>query len=136
MDDSKNKGATMYIVHKRIEIAGSHSLKLPYKSKCENLHGHNWIIDIEVSATELDKNGMVLDFTHIKQCVTDKLDHKHLNNVVDVNPTAENLAKWIADAIDLSISYSIASSLVSNISAGVSKVTVQESEGNVACYIP
>ena len=36
----------MYTVSKRMEIAGAHQLRLPYESKCENLHGHNWIITV------------------------------------------------------------------------------------------
>ena len=57
----------MYYVKKRLEISAAHNLKLDYESKCENLHGHNWIIDIYCKSAELDKNGMVLDFTVIKK---------------------------------------------------------------------
>ena len=108
----------MFRVKKRMEIAGAHSLKLDYESKCQNLHGHNWIVTVYCQAEELDDNGMVMDFTHIKRAVHDKLDHKHLNEVVEFNPTAENIAKWIADEIG----------------EKCYKVEVQESEGNVATY--
>ena len=59
----------MYTVIKRMEISASHSLKLSYQSKCEKLHGHNWIITVYCRSKELDENGMVVDFTHIKQAV-------------------------------------------------------------------
>ena len=59
----------MYTVIKRMEISASHSLKLSYPSKCEKLHGHNWIITVYCRSKELDENGMVVDFTHIKQAV-------------------------------------------------------------------
>ena len=106
----------MYTVVKRIEISGSHQLKLPYKSKCKNLHGHNWIIDVTLQSETLDRNGMVLDFTKIKEIVN-KLDHAHINDIVPFNPTAENMAYWLCEQIPHCIS-----------------VSVQETEGNVAIY--
>lgn len=111
-----------YEVQKRMEIAGSHQLKLPYSSKCENLHGHNWIVTVYVGTDE-KQDDMVLDFTHIKKSIHDKLDHQHLNDILDFNPTAENIAEWIAHEVD-------------NMKKGVCcfKVTVQESEGNIATY--
>lgn len=113
----------MFKVSKRMEIAGSHKLELDYESKCQNLHGHNWIVTVYVKAYSLDHNGMVIDFTTLKKKIHDKLDHKHLNDVVNCNPTAENIALWIAQEVDL-------------IRAGAKcyKVEVQESEGNVATW--
>lgn len=108
----------MYKVQKRLEISGAHNLTLDYDSKCQNLHGHNWIITIYLESQELDQNGMVLDFTHIKQTISNKLDHKYLNDIFDFNPTAENIAKWICDELG----------------EKCYKVTVQESEGNIAEY--
>lgn len=107
----------MYTVKKRMEIAGAHRLQLSYESKCANLHGHNWIVTVWCRAKELNADGMVLDFTHIKREVQDKLDHKFLNDVVPFNPTAENIAKWICDQIP-----------------NCFRVVVQESEGNIATY--
>lgn len=108
----------MYLVSKRMEIAGAHNLKLDYESKCQNIHGHNWIVTVYCKAKELNSNGMVEDFTHIKKEIHDKLDHKYLNEVVDFNPTAENIAKWICEQIPTCY-----------------KVEVQESEGNIATYV-
>ena len=119
----------MFTITKRMEIAGSHRLKLPYDSPCSNLHGHNWIIEIEISASELNDDGMVIDFSFIKKVVKEKLDHKDINMVLgNINPTAENIATWIVNKLTPEI-------LRENILAFVSKVTVQESEGNTACYI-
>lgn len=107
----------MYRVSKRMEIAGSHHLNLNYPSKCKNLHGHNWIVTVHCQANELNENGMVCDFTHIKKEIHDKLDHQNLNEIFDFNPTAENIAKWICEQIP-----------------SCYRVKVQESEGNIAVY--
>lgn len=108
----------MYYISKRLEIAGAHNLKLDYESKCSNLHGHNWIINIYCKSEELDQNGMVIDFKNIKNKISDKLDHQYINEVVDFNPTAENIAKYICEEIG----------------EKCYKVSVQESEGNIAIY--
>lgn len=89
----------MYYVQKKIEISASHSLSLSYESKCQNLHGHNWIIYIFCKSKNLNKDGMVLDFTQIKRLVSEKMDHHNLNEVFSFNPTAENIAKWIVDTV-------------------------------------
>ncbi len=118
-----------------MEVAGAHSLVLPYESKCSNLHGHNWIIEVEVSARKLNKWGMVVDFSVIKETVKETLDHKNLNTViVDKNPTAENIAKWICDELNGLIHREDEGNNFMTC-GGVTKVTVQESEGNTACYI-
>lgn len=107
----------MYYVSKRLEVAGAHNLTLDYESKCSNLHGHNWIITVYCKSEELDANGMVIDFKHIKNLVSEKLDHQYINDIVDFNPTAENMARWICEQIP-----------------NCYKVSVQESEGNIAIY--
>lgn len=107
----------MYYVKKRFEISASHKLNLSYESKCTKIHGHNWIITVECKSQELNSDGMVTDFTHIKQIVMEKLDHSMLNEVLDFNPTAENIAKWIVDNVP-----------------NCWRCEVQESEGNLAAY--
>ena len=108
----------MYYVRKRMEIAGAHNLTLDYESKCSNIHGHNWIVTVHCCSRELDKNGMVYDFTHLKKNIHGKLDHAYINEVVEMNPTAENIAKWIADQVGETCYM----------------VEVQESEGNIATW--
>lgn len=113
----KTKKSGWFYVSKRMEIAGAHSLKLDYESKCRNLHGHNWIVTVHCKSRKLNRAGMVVDFTHIKREIHDRLDHQCINDVVKVNPTAENIARWICDLVPHCY-----------------KVEVQESEGNVATY--
>lgn len=108
----------MYYVSKELEISAAHKLELNYESKCQNLHGHNWRVIVFCRSKTLDENGMVYDFTHIKKNIHDVLDHKNLNEILNCNPTAENIAKWIADTIG----------------EKCWRVEVQESEGNIAVW--
>lgn len=107
----------MYYIKKRFEISAAHRLCLSYESKCSNLHGHNWVITVECRARELNADGMVTDFTHVKEKIMSRLDHAVINDVLDVNPTAENIARWIVDNVD-----------------NCHRAEVQESEGNIAIY--
>lgn len=107
----------MYKISKRIEVAGSHKLNLNYDSPCQSIHGHNWIITIFCRSEKLNENGMIIDFKEIKELIKNQLDHKHLNDVLSFNTTAENIAKWIVETVPKCY-----------------KATVQESEGNVAEY--
>lgn len=107
----------MYYITKRMEVAGCHQLTLPYPSKCTRLHGHNWIITLFCKAEQLNADGMVIDFTQVKERIHNQLDHQNLNEVFDFNPTAENIARWICDQIEHCY-----------------RVEVQESEGNTAIY--
>ena len=107
----------MYYVTKKIEISGAHCLELDYPSKCTNLHGHNWNITIYCKSKELDKNGMVVDFSKIKSKIVDKLDHQIVNDVIGMNPTAENIARWCQLQVP-----------------NCYRVDVQESSGNLATY--
>jgi len=56
----------MYYIKKTMEIAGCHQLKLSYRSKCENLHGHNWVVTIHCKAQQLNQDGIVIYFTKVK----------------------------------------------------------------------
>lgn len=107
----------MYYVKKRLEISAAHRLNLSYESKCSCLHGHNWIITVECKSSELNADGMVTDFTHVKRRVSDLLDHAVLNDVLPFNPTAENIARWVVENVD-----------------NAYRCEVQESEGNIAVY--
>ena len=116
--EQPQKPRDMYYVQKSMEISASHRLALNYPSKCQNLHGHNWHVRVHCKSRTLNENGMVEDFTLIKKAIQDKLDHKNLNEIFDFNPTAENMAKWMCEQIPTAY-----------------KVSIQESDGNIAVYV-
>ncbi len=81
-------------------IAAAHFLR-GYKGRCENLHGHTWKIEVILISDRLDDIGMVYDFTELKPLLKEilsALDHKCLNDLPqfqEINPTTENMAKYI-----------------------------------------
>lgn len=107
----------MYYLKKTMEVSGSHQLKLDYDSPCQNLHGHNWNITVYCKAEKLNQNGMIVDFSTIKEIVN-QLDHVNLNDVFLFNPTAENIAKKLCDMIPFCY-----------------RVDVEETKNNIATYI-
>lgn len=83
-------------IYWRGEISAAHSLSLPYESKCTNMHGHNYIIEVWVYGP-VNQIGMVTDFSSIKSAVM-KFDHGNLNAAFS-QPTAETLAGYLAQKI-------------------------------------
>ena len=81
-------------------IAAAHFLR-GYKGRCENLHGHTWKIEVVLVSDKLDELGMVYDFSELKlmlKGILSGLDHQCLNDLPqfqDINPTTENMAKYI-----------------------------------------
>jgi 6-pyruvoyltetrahydropterin/6-carboxytetrahydropterin synthase len=94
----------MYQIKVKASFSAAHNLK-NYKGKCEHLHGHNWLVESVYRYETLDKSGMAIDFRIAKKQlkdVTEKLDHSYLNDlkiVKNINPTSENIAKFIYDAV-------------------------------------
>ncbi len=107
----------MYRISREIDFCYGHRL-LEHAGKCRHLHGHNGKVRITMESAELDRQGMVLDFSEIKRVVSgwidEQLDHRMLLRrddpavpvlekigeplyLMDVNPTAENIAKLIFD---------------------------------------
>lgn len=86
-------------------FSSAHQLR-GYKGKCENLHGHNYKIEIFARGRELDNIGLLVDFVELKQAADDivfYLDHKNINELPpfdeELNPSAENLARFILENI-------------------------------------
>ena len=80
-------------------FAAGHALR-NYKGKCENVHGHNFKVQVKIEGERLDDSGMLVDFIDVKNLmreVIERLDHQFLNDVApfDVkNPSAENIAEY------------------------------------------
>jgi len=89
----------MYSLRVEAGFSAAHFLA-DYNGKCENLHGHNYIVRLWVKGREIDRNGMLIDFSLLKKIlkeVISRLDHKNLNDidVFDNNPSAERIAAHI-----------------------------------------
>ena len=83
-------------IYWRGEISAAHCLDLPYESKCTNIHGHNYIVEVWIYGP-LNKQGMVRDFSSIKSIVM-TFDHANLNDTFS-QPTAETLAGHLAQEL-------------------------------------
>lgn len=88
-------------ITKEFHFSASHVLnKLPSWHKCARMHGHNYIVVMELSAhpDNLTEAGFVRDYGELdafKKWIDDVIDHRHLNDVMDISPSAENMALWI-----------------------------------------
>ena len=97
-----------------------------YNGPCEKLHGHTWKVQVHIKSDKLNQMGMVKDFKELKlmlQFAIAKLDHTNLNIIPyfkKVNPTSENVAKYIFDQVSKK--------------ADVARVTVFESPTTSASY--
>ncbi len=111
-------------------FAAAHCLT-HYHGDCENLHGHNWKVEVSVTAIELDNAGLGVDFKIIKSKtneILNTLDHKYLNEIIPfdtISPSSENIAKFIF--IELS-------KVLNNNNISINKVTVWESDNANASY--
>ena len=125
-----HSGVHMYKLTIRTSFAAAHNL-INYQGDCENLHGHNWKVDVAVTARELDKAGLGIDFKVLKSeanVVINELDHKYLNEnpaFVSVSPSSENISRFL---------YYRLSERLNNDNIKVESVAVWESDNASACY--
>jgi 6-pyruvoyltetrahydropterin/6-carboxytetrahydropterin synthase len=93
----------MFTIAKRFSFSASHVLTaVPDDHKCRRLHGHNYEVEVVCEAAELDHRGMVVDYFDldpVKRFVDATVDHRHLNDVLDGEPTAERLAWWLYESL-------------------------------------
>lgn len=96
--------ARHYLLKTHVHFAAAHVLR-GYRGDCEQVHGHNYKVEIEVRATQLDELGMGVDFRAIRTAareVVGVLDHRMLNDIppfTEINPTAENIASYIHEQL-------------------------------------
>jgi 6-pyruvoyltetrahydropterin/6-carboxytetrahydropterin synthase len=121
----------MYELKVVTKFAAAHRLTM-VGEKCENMHGHNWKIEVYVRGEKTDEAGVLMDFGIIKKHVREimaLLDHKYLNELdyfQSSQPSSENIAFWVATQLQKRID---------NQAARVSKVTAWESDDAGATYI-
>lgn len=88
----------MYTLKLKHHFSAAHQLQNAYSKECnDSIHGHNWIVEVEIRVNRLIKS-MVIDFKRLK-AIINKLDHKHLNTILDFETSAENLSKYLRDKI-------------------------------------
>lgn len=91
----------MFRISKEFSFSASHCLDyLPATHKCSRLHGHNYVLVVELAAQELTADGFVRDYHDLdalKTYIDQTFDHRHLNDVLPCYPTAENIARHFYD---------------------------------------
>ena len=120
----------MYELKISTQFAAAHQLR-EIRGGCENLHGHNWKIEVSVIGSELGKDGLLIDFRLIKsetKKIIDELDHKFLNELVsfeNLEPSSENISRHIFESL---------SQKLNTENVKISKVTSWESDSACASY--
>lgn len=111
-------------------FAAAHALR-NYRGKCENVHGHNYRVQVAIEGAELDENGLLHDFADLKHRLRETsayLDHQFLNELKPfdkLNPSAENLARFICEEMQKDLK-----------GASISWVRVWETDTSAATYRP
>ncbi|NWF92044.1 MAG: 6-carboxytetrahydropterin synthase QueD [Syntrophaceae bacterium] len=120
----------MYEITVVSHFSGAHRLRHLH-GRCEELHGHNWKVEVSVVSARLNKQGVVIDFQVLKhrlEKVLKPLDHTYLNDLPHFSkhePSSENIAKYIFDRLERELKGS---------NASLKSVTAWESETTSATY--
>ncbi len=120
----------MYELRITTKFSAAHQLR-NYQGKCENLHGHNWRVEIYIQADQLNEIGLAMDFKELKDATNgylEQIEHSFVNEIfpfTELNPSSENIAKWLYDGL---------SKKLNDDNVQVSMVTVWESDTASASY--
>lgn len=120
----------MYGVTIKKSFSAAHLLK-EIGGKCEELHGHNFLVEISVAAESLNEEGLLIDFRTVKRWtdeVLEQLDHKYLNELEyfkNRNPSSEAIARFLYEQI---------SEKARQANVALSRVTVWESDNSYVTY--
>ena len=120
----------MYKLRVETSFAAAHCL-INYQGDCENLHGHNWKVEVFVKADKLDSAGLVRDFGEIKGATNELLnglDHHYLNELPpfqEENPSSEHIARYLFQQLSKGLN---------DERARVSRVSVWESDTSSATF--
>ena len=120
----------MYELTIETTFAAAHQLR-GYDGKCENLHGHNWKVQVHVIAESLNDIDIAIDFHDLKRMANEivaPLDHSYLNDkfpFTEKNPSSENIARFVYDGMKKKVNDEY---------VRLTAVTVWESENASATY--
>ena len=123
----------MFEVTVQQTFAAGHALR-NYRGKCENVHGHNYKVEVTIQGEQLDSIGLLVDFVELKRVikgVIEYLDHQFINDLTPfdiLNPSAENIAKFFHDRIS--------EGLVVDVPISIAQVKVWETDTSSAVYRP
>ncbi len=121
----------MYEVVIRDHFSAAHQLR-DFNGICENLHGHNWKVEVQVISEKLNTIGIVVDFSIVEKYtkeVIDIFDHQVLNEIPffkDFNPSAENIARFVFEELQKKLSQE---------PVQVKKITIWETDNFGASYV-
>ncbi len=124
----------MFELKVKTDFAAAHQLTM-VGEKCENLHGHNWIVEVYVTGEKLNAAGVLVDFGDIKKhvrAIMKELDHKFLNELdafKRIQPSSEQIAIYIAGRLQACLE-------ADKLDVRVSRVSAWESADACATYIP
>jgi 6-pyruvoyltetrahydropterin/6-carboxytetrahydropterin synthase len=111
-------------------FAAGHALR-NYYGKCENVHGHNYRVQVAIEGEDVDENGLLHDFADLKKrlrATSEYLDHQFINDLKpfdEINPSAENIARFICEEIQKDLR-----------TAHIAYVRVWETDTSCATYRP
>jgi len=114
-------------------FAAGHALR-NYKGKCENVHGHNYRVRVTIAGEQLDDAGLLVDFVDVKRMMggaIEYLDHRFINDLPpfdEINPSAENIAKYFYDRLS--------TSMKNGAPVRISEVQIWETDTSSAVYRP
>jgi len=120
----------VYYLTIQTHFAAAHNL-INYQGDCENLHGHNWKVEVRVRARQLDAAGLGIDFKVLKKeanKLLDELDHKYLNDLEpfrNISPSSENICRFLFERL---------SARLNTDNVQVDEVRVWESDNACASY--
>lgn len=120
----------MYEVKVTADFAAAHNLR-NFRGRCENLHGHNWKVEVTVRGDRLEDSGVLVDFGEVKDALRkalQQLDHQYLNDLAyfrDKNPSSELIARFLFETL---------SAVVDGPHRRVHSVSAWESKDSCATY--
>lgn len=123
----------MFEVSVEHTFAAGHALR-NYRGKCENVHGHNYKVQVTLCGDTLDHAGMLVDFVELKRllrAISEPLDHVFINDIepfIELNPTAENMAWYFCTKLQ--------EGLKVGVPVEVKEVKVWETDIQCATYRP